>query len=367
MEVADVLIIGAGFAGASTAWHLAKMGCRDVVVLEREDLPGMHSSGLNASMMRQFVEDEVIARCSNAGADFIVNPPSHWKRIVDQLGSLLLFKDSRLPAIQKTLNFASAIGLESELVRKKDAVLKVRFLAGADFDWAVWTPTDGVVDINELLWSYLKDAKEKGMELRLRQTVVGIKRYGAGNFEVTTEDQTFRARSLVNASGAWAAHVAGLAGVTDMKLTPLRRHLYSTAVMEDVDPKWPFVWDIDNQYYFRPESGGLLLGPCDEDEVPPGIPSASHLVREMLAEKLERFCPCLAGVTIAKEWAGLRTFAPDRRFIIGADPLLGNFYWAAALGGFGVTCSSEVGRMVAAAILRRGEEIPEEFRPARFS
>lgn len=366
MDKFDVAIIGAGFAGAAAAWCLADGGCKNIIILEREELPGMHASGQNASIMRQLEEDEVIARCAFKGAGFILTPPYHWDQIIDQVGSLILFGKARSATVGRALDIAVKTGLESEIISKKKAALKVPLLADASFDQAVWTTTDGVVDINDFLWSYLKDAKQKGVRLKLKQAVLNIEQSRSKTFIITTEKESYQAGCVVNAAGAWVSEIADMAGALNIKFLPLRRHLYNTTVMDGIDPAWPFVWDIDNEYYFRPESGGLLLGPCDEEEVPPGVPSTSHLVREMLAEKLDRFCPSLSNVAIATEWAGLRTFAPDRRFVIGADPALENFYWAAGLGGHGVTCSHEVGRMVADAILGKGQSIPEEFKPGRF-
>lgn len=367
MIKADIVIIGAGFAGAATAWHLAEKGCKNIVILEREELPGMHSSGQNASMARQFEEDTAISRCTFRGAGFILTPPYRWPRLINRVGSLILYKSSRRKSIDKALAFAVGMGLESEIVDGKKVVAKVPVLLDADFDEAIWTVTDGVVDIDKYLWSYLKDAKEKGVSLKLNEEVLNISQNRDKSFAVTTERAAFQCCTLINAAGAWVSKIGQMAGAFDIRFRPLRRHLYNSTVMKNVDPKWPFVWDIDNQYYFRPESGGLLLGPCDEEEVKPGVPSTSHRVREMLAEKLARHCPALSNITISTEWAGLRTFASDRRFVIGEDPQLKNFYWAAGLGGFGMTCSHEIGSMVADAIFNDGKSIPKEFSSDRFT
>lgn len=366
MKTCEIAIIGAGFAGASTAWHLIKNGVKDIIILEQEELPGMHSSGLNASMVRQFEEDGVIARCVSEGANFIVNPPSGWDILLDKIGSLILFKHSRLEKVKKALGFVTQLGVESAVIERKNAVEKVSLLAGADFDHAVFTASDGVVDINTLLWSYLKDAKRGGCELKLKQRVSKIEKRSDGTFVIKTENDSYAALKVINASGAWVGEIGKLAGATDLKLTPTRRHLYTTEVMKSVQPRWPFVWDIDNQYYFRPESGGLLLGPCDEEVVAPGTPSTASYVREMLAEKLSKYCPSLTEVKIATEWAGLRTFAPDKRFVIGEDVKLKNFFWVAGLGGWGVTSSYCVGKLAADAVLSRCENIPNELKPERF-
>lgn len=363
METYEIAIIGAGFAGASTAWHLTAQGVKSLVILEQEELPGMHSSGLNAGMIRQFEEDKIIGKCSNEGADFLKKTPKHWEIMFDQIGSLILFNDSRLNRVKEAVNY---LGDQKFLIiNKRMSQERIPLLIDAEFDHAVWTASDGVVDINKLLWFYIKDAKSKGAELKLNERAANIKS-GSGKFLLDTGKNSYEVNTVINATGAWVQEVGKAAGAFDIKFSPLRRHLYTTEAMENVDSKWPFVWDIDNSYYFRPESGGLLLGPCDEEKSIPGMQNTSHKIKEMLAEKLINFCPRLSDINISKEWAGLRTFSNDRRFVIGEDPKLKNFFWAAGLGGWGVTSSYAVGKLVADAILNNGKNVPRELKPDRY-
>lgn len=364
MDKIDVVIIGAGFAGASAAWNLVRMGTSSIVILEREELPGMHSSGLNASMIRQFEEDTIYIPMAVEGANFIKRVSALWKCEFNEHGSLILFEKGRMNSIEGALSCGRAHGLDSKIVGRDEAVRRVPVLKGSRFDNALWTESDGVVDISALLWGYLRDAKREGVRLGTKEAVLSIFRV-SGGFKIVTEKEELITNCIVNAAGAWAGEIGKMAGAADIRFSPMRRHLYNTAPMAEVDPRWPFVWDIDKQYYFRPESGGLLLGACDEDEVCPGVPSVDHHVKEMLAEKLSRYCPDISGVTIASEWASLRTFAPDRRFVIGEDPKLKGFFWLAGLGGKGVTTSFPVGKLLAEQIVS-SRPIPPEFSAERF-
>ena len=130
---------------------------------------------------------------------------------------------------------------------------------------------------------------------------------------------------------------------------------------------WPFVWDVAHDVYFRPESGGLLLSPCDESELPPGIPDVDPAAIDLLHRKLSHHLPALADVPLARTWAGLRTFAPDKRFVIGPDPLLPGFFWAAGLGGHGVTTSHAAGALAAELVERPESDAGNPFSPARFA
>ncbi len=337
-----IVIIGAGFAGASCAWWLVKLGAKDVTVLEQEDAPGMHSSGLNAGFAREFEEDEAVAPLAKEGVSFIRNPPKGFvkQQVIECNGSLLLF----------TKNAA----LKENIITKAAAVQKVPVLSSAEFEKALWTPTDGIVDIHEYLWAFINGAKAGGAKFLMNQKIkkfhVSGSKPNVESFE--TDKGVFECDVLVNAAGAWVQEMADMCGAEGLKIKPYRRHLYQTTLMKDVDPKWPMVWDIEKQYYFRPESGGLLLGACDEDEMKPCSPITDPKICELLAEKLSKFCPLIANVSIMREWCGMRTFTPDKRPVVRWDKKVGNFYWIAALGGRGMTCAAPVGRIAAEDIIK---------------
>ncbi len=329
-----MVIIGAGFAGAACAWWLARLGAKNIVVLEREEMPGLHASGLNAGMARRFEEDEDVAPLASEGIDFILNPPAGFcdSKLIECSGSLLLNPPSPL----------RGEGGEGAILTRPEAIQKIPLLGDAKFNDALWTPTDGVIDINAYLWAFINGAKKSGAKFLFGKKVADVK---IGPCDI-----------IVNAAGAWSQEVANLFGAEDLNITSYRRHLYCTPPMPEVDPKWPFVWDVENQYYFRPESGGLLLGPADEEESPPGVPQTDPRIKEVLAEKLMKFCPSLAGVSIAREWCGLRTFTPDKKPVIHWDKKVRNFFWLTALGGRGVTCAASAGRIAASVILSEAKD-----------
>ncbi|HWH79054.1 MAG TPA: FAD-binding oxidoreductase, partial [Candidatus Binatus sp.] len=164
----------------------------------------------------------------------------------------------------------------------------------------------------------------------------------------------------------WANGVAALAGAQELPLKPCRRHLFVSPPIEWVDRRWPFVWDVTHDIYFRPEGEGLLLCACDQTELAPGDPPVDESVKEMLAEKIDRFMPALSGVSISRGWAGLRTLTPDGRFVIGWDPQVENFFWVAGLGGHGMTTSAAVGELAATLLLAGPGNQSEPFSPGRF-
>jgi D-arginine dehydrogenase len=175
----------------------------------------------------------------------------------------------------------------------------------------------------------------------------------------------FPAAVVVNAAGAWAGPAAAALGegrLSDLGIAPFRRHLFHAPIPGPIDASCPWVWDLDHGVYFRVDPGGLTLSACDETPHPPGLPDIDPAATADLTGKLRLALPAAAGIAILPLRACLRTFAPDRKFVIGSDPRLEGFFWAAGLGGAGMTASISVGEMAAALLL--GHEVDARARAA---
>lgn len=368
MSRARYVIVGAGFAGAATAYHLARKGAGEVLLLEREKVAGFHSSGRNASMVRQVVPGREVTALAVRGTAFLRRLPADWPLPVsyEQNGSLLLGRGSSWEKLLQDAAVARAMGVEAEVWQRERAIERVPLLERADFEGAIWCPTDGVVDIHALLQGYLKAAAAHGAKVLYGAPVLSVEVAGGRVKAVVAPSGRIEADVLVNAAGPWARALADMAGAVAAPLRPCRRHLFLTEPLPWVDRRWPFVWDVAHGLYFRPDSDGLLLCPCDEEELPPGDTPVDGAAAELLAEKVRDYLPAAASVGIRKSWAGLRTLSPDGRFVIGWDPQVEGFFWVAGLGGHGVTTSSAAGEM-AAELMRGGKpEFAEAFSPRRF-
>ena len=317
----DVLIVGAGLAGAATAYHLRRMTQGSILLMEQEDLPGVHSSGRNAAMIRQHVEDAAIRPLMQEGAAFLRRGELAEFR---QTGSVLL----GLGDADVTRWVPPAVGCGQ------------------------WCPTDGVVDVSGLLHAYLR-----GQTVRYGARVLGWHSVKAA-VEVETSRGLLRCGLLVNAAGPWAGRIG------DLPLTPMNRHLFFTPPTAAVDRAWPFVWHLADGFYFRPESGGLLLCTCDETPAEAGDYDLRRAPLETLAELAHRHLPGLGELAIRQVTVGQRTFARDRQFVIGHDPRHSRLFHVAGLGGHGVTASWAVGHLAAQRILEGSTAPDAVFSPA---
>ena len=172
------------------------------------------------------------------------------------------------------------------------------------------------------------------------------------SWRVATPAGEYRGRVLVNAAGAWADQLALMAGAATAGLAPLRR----TACIVDCDPSpdcasWPGVTDADENFYFIPEAGRLLLSPADETPAEPGDAYPEDLDIAQAVDHLEK-TTTLSVRRVVQQWAGLRTFAPDRTPVVGFDPVVDDFFWLAGQGGYGIQTAPALSQ-VAASLLRR--------------
>ncbi len=340
LDSAEILIIGGGVAGLSTAFHLARAGRKGILVVEREALPGFYASGHNAGIARQLTGRPEHTALTIRGRNLLaaaglLTPTGGYLLGADPGGAGALARE------------AADFGLEAHL----GAGAPFPGLRAADH---LHIPSDGLIDTAALLRHCADGAREGGAQLRFGCQVLGIREAGGG-FRVATDQGELRARTLVNAAGAWAGEIGRMAGGLDVDFAPLRRHLvWSTAPMA---PDRPYTWWADRPLYLRPESGGVLLCACEEQRVavpPRGLqPPDDAAVLEGLAGSLRDLAPALEDAPVARLWCGIRTFAPDRRFVLGPDPVNPHLFWVAGLGGHGMTSGLAVGAAAARGLLEK--------------
>ena len=314
-----IIVVGAGLAGAATAYHLRQQGATQVLVLERAQAPGCEASGHSAAILRERMEAPALAAWSAASAAAL----------------------RALGVVRRTGGFEIDEGTASTHAHVPGAHGTGTFL-----------PDDGVVDVPALLELFLRDQR-----VHLNTHVHAYERTDAG-LQLTTSGGTLTCKTLVNATGAHA----GVFGRLDVH--PTKRHVFVSRPDDTIDPSAPYVWDLSANYYFRPETGGWMLCACDEVPCAPDDHAIDPDAEARMRAKMAKHQPQLRALPIARRWAGHRTFTEDRLPVLGWDTRISGLFHVAALGGHGVTLSYEVGRRAAAMLLGRADPEPA-FAPAR--
>ena len=356
---ADIVIVGAGFAGVATAAALVRLGARRVRILEAEPIPGRHGTGLNAAMARRVIEH---APLSLLAARSVAAMRALERRrgvpLLSPVGGLLLGSASAIDELHEAAQAVPDLAGQVARLSRAEMSARVSALVGASAEAALWSPGCGVVDIHALLAALLEEARDGGATLTLSTRVLAVHTTRGRVSGVETAAGRVSCDVLVNAAGFGVNEIGALAGADPVAVQPARRHLFVSAQLDSVDPAWPFVWDVTSGYYFRPEGAGLLMCTCDETPWPAAAATTDPAVREQLAETFSRHAPGLLAARPARAWAGVRVLPADGRFFIGPDPRVDGLFWVAGLGGHGMTTSIGVGEVAAAGLMSGAVEEP---------
>ena len=354
----DYLVIGSGIAGASIACELADFA--SVLVVEREASHGYHTTGRSAAMFIESYGNASIRRLTGTSRAFFDAPPDGFcdHPLLRRRGCLNIATRDQLPALDALAADIVAEGSAMREINGETARAMVQILR-PDVVAAVFEPDSSDIDTHGLHAGYLRVARSRGVDLRLNADVERIEHRGTGWRIALAGGDAVEARVIVNAAGAWSDAIAELAGVRRVGLEPRRR----TVILIDppaglVIETWPTVIDVDEQFYFKPESGRLLASPADETPSEPGDAAPEELDIAVCVDRLQA-STTLSISHVRRSWAGLRTFAPDRTPVFGYDPDIAGFFWFAGQGGYGMQTAPAAARLGAALAL--GREIPTDL------
>jgi len=370
-KIHDAVIIGGGIAGASVAYFLTQKGMRDILILEKEQQPGYHATGRAAGVLVEFDPIPTMVDLQILGGKFLRNPPQGFSEypLLNKSGILVMGQGRMWATLKQMMLDLKEKGVRIEVLSPEAVLSIVSPVSLEHIEGALLFPEDGHIDVHELLWAYLRQARNAGAELRCGEEVLGIKVEHDRVSGVITKENEYPCRWVVNAAGAWVQEIRSLGGPSPIKLTPMRRTIITFNAPEGLEvSKWPLVSDQTHKYYFSPESGGLLASPMDEDPMAPCDARPDDLVVAQTLERLKQFAPQLLPKFIKQKWAGLRTFSSDQSMVIGEDPFLKGFFWLAGQGGAGIESSGAVGRIAADLIINGRTDIMDvsRFSPQRF-
>lgn len=346
-ERAGVVIVGAGVIGCSTAYHLARAGLSDVVIVERGQVGSGSSSKSAAMLALQFCSDELtlqMARYSYArfqsfseevGASIDFHPT----------GWIYVATEESAPALRMQVALLNSRGVTSELLKPAELHELYPELNVSDVALASWGPDDGPLDPHMVMWGYLRRAREMGVRLYENTLVTGIDVDHGRVKSVQTNRGAIACDIVVNAAGPWALEVGRLAGV-HVPIENSARTIVVTDALPDIPPDRPFVEDLSTEWYFRPEVDGILMGmglkPVrDADDV--GLDDEQ--IDEMIDVAVHRV-PALARASVLTAWTGVRPLTADGLPIIGRAPEVEGLLLNCGWGGVGIMMAPVAGQML---------------------
>jgi D-arginine dehydrogenase len=340
----DIIIVGAGIAGASLAAELAERA--SILLIEAEAQPGYHATGRSVAFWTESYGGPGVQPLTTASGSFLANPPSGFadRPMMTRRGALHMGKAQDTVYANKLLRDFGDSGVVFEAEDR--AAIEPR-IPGIRNDWnqGIWEPACCDIDVAALQAAYLGKAKRGGVKLLCNASF--RKAYFAKSmWQVETAAGHFTAKKIINAAGAWADDVAVRADVKPVGITPLRRTVLQLAVEPIAPSTLPLVIALDGSFYFKPDAGKIWLSPHDETPSPACDAAPNEIDVAIAIERFEGVVDWRI-TKLEHKWAGLRSFAPDRLPVIGPDRDHPEFFWFAGQGGFGIQTAPAAAKLAA--------------------
>lgn len=351
-STAEVAIIGGGIMGASTAYHLAKRGCTDVIILEK-DLLAQASTGLSAGGIRQQFSHPANIRLSQEAVRVFERFEEEFGVDMEfrQVGYLFLAQSEDTWAefldnveIQRRHNVPVEV-LSPDEIKYRWPYLNVEDLRGGTF-----CPEDGYADPYMAAMGFANAARRLGVRIEEQTEVTGVHIEGGAVRGVETTRGPVSAPVVVDVAGPWGGVVSAMAGY-DLPVEPVRRQVFVTAAFDAIPKPIPMILDIEPAFYFRGEGPGVLMGMSDPNEAPSFNTNVDYTFMEEVIDAAIHRAPILEECQINRGWGGLYAVTPDDNPIIGTLPGAAGFFCAIGFSGHGFQQAPTVGRIMSELIL----------------
>jgi sarcosine oxidase, subunit beta len=351
-KIADVVIIGGGVMGASTAYHLAKRGIHDVLLLEKEEFFGTGATGRCAGGVRYQFATEVNIRLSLASLPMLESFDEEIGQAIDyrRCGYLfILTKEQDVSVFKNNVSLQQKLGVSTEwlddlTVRGILPMMQLDDVIGGTFN-----PDEGVVDPNGVVMGYINAAQRSGVKAVSKCPVTAIETSGGKVRGVETPGGKILTETIVDATGPWAGNTARMAGI-HVPVTPLRRQWLTTTPIPELHDDFPFVIDFAQSLYFHKEGPGILTGMSNPGEKP-GFDQSIDLEWELIhLEAAITRLPWLEKCGLVSRIAGLYETTPDSHPIFGRTPVSG-YYIVTGFSGHGFMHGPISGKLMTEIIL----------------
>lgn len=344
---ADVVIIGGGVMGLSSAYHLACAGVERIVLLEKGAL-GEGSTARAAGGVRAVFSDQINISLGRHSLETFERFEVEFGQQIDlhQVGYLfLLDNDEHVDIFSKNAELQKAMGVDSRMISVEEARTLSPLIHTPGLKAALWSPKDGHCTPESVVQGYARAARRAGAMILTHSPATGLVMDSGAILGVQTAGGTITTSSVLCAAGAWAKEVGSWATV-DLPVEPLRRQVVITEPVPDLDPRTPFTIDFATSLYFHNEGKGLLIGMSESEDAWGFDTSRDTTWLPALAEAMERRLPSVVDAGIKSGWAGLYEMTPDHNALIGRSRDVPGFYYACGFSGHGFLMGPAVGEVM---------------------
>ncbi len=354
-STADVVIIGGGVMGASTAYHLAARGHKNILLLERDRFFGQGATGRCAGGVRYQFATEVNIRLSLESLPMLDRFEDEIGQAIDFQKSGYLFllnNEADVAKFKNNVALQHRLGVMTDWLDGDEIRRRLPMMRLDDISAGAFNADDGIVDPNGVVMGYINAARRLGVTALNDVSVTGINIEGGKVIGVETSTGKVSAPVVVNCAGPWAGLIGTMAGV-EIPITPIRRQMLTTTPLPEIPKDFPFVIDFAQSLYFHREGEGLLTGMSNPGEAP-GLDQSVDPEWEMvnLDAAIQRL-PMLERAGLVAHWAGLYEVTPDAHPIFGETPVTG-FYICSGFSGHGFMHGPVSGKLMAEFILDGG-------------
>ena len=350
---ANIVIIGGGVMGASTAYHLAARGVKDIVLLEKQEFWGMGATGKCAGGIRYQFSTEINVRLSLLSLPMLERFQEEIGQAIDLRwpGYLFLLTNQReVEIFRHNVAMQHALGVATEWLDGDEIRRRVPVLAAEDVIAGTFHRGDGLADPNGVVVGYVNAAKRLGVTALTNTPVVDLHVTNGRITGVETAHGAIACETVVNAAGPWAAAVSDMASVP-LPVIPVRRQILTTTPLPQLPADFPFVIDFARSLYFHPEGEGLLTGQSNPDQAPGFDEQVDRQWEYEHLENAVQRLPLLEEAGIAARWAGLYEVTPDAHPIFGRVPQLDGYFVVAGFSGHGFMHGPGAGLLMSEIIL----------------
>lgn len=351
-KIAEFVIIGGGVMGASTAYHLAARGARNVILLEKEDFFGLGATGRCAGGVRYQFGTEVNVRLSLLSLPMLERFKDEIGQVVDyrKIGYLFLLTNQRdMDVFRHNVEMQDRLGAGTEWLSGDEIRKRLPMMHLDDVLAGSYNPKDGLVDPNGVVMGYISAAQRLGVKAVTSTTVTGIRVTSNRVVGVDTPGQTITAPVVVDATGPWSGLTGQFVGL-QVPVAPIRRQWLTTTPIPQLPKDFPFVIDFAQSLYFHPEGPGLLTGMSNPNEKPGFDQNVDPDWELIHLEAAVTRLPLLEQIGLASHLAGLYEVTPDAHPIFGSTPIDG-YYIISGFSGHGFMHGPIAGKLMAEIIL----------------